>query len=315
MLFGREAGSVHQEAVIGELDPKGQVDRHLHAFEEAIYVLEGTLTLEVGEAREELGVDDYVFIDRAVTHALRNETRDVARWFEVSAPQPGGALDDTVFIEGDAPAVEADPPYRRAHFVAPELPKPNADIGLAGFTAGNVGGAVATVILGPDTGSSQFNLMVVQYAPGGFITEHDHAFEEGFYFLEGEIEADSTARRTSCEPVTSCGAASAACTGCATSRTRRCAGSRRRCPSRRRATRPASSATGGGSWATTAPEVPHQDSVAQTDRARCLTPGHVLNGSGLAQVNRPVCRGSHTFGTKSSHIAARRLTPGQGPRT
>jgi quercetin dioxygenase-like cupin family protein len=190
VLFGREAGSVHQEAVIGELDPKGRVDRHLHAFEEAIYVLEGTLTLEVGEASEELGTDDYVFIDRAVTHALRNETRDVARWFEVSAPQPGGALDDTVFVEGDAPAVEAEPPYRRAHFDAPELPKPDADIGLAGFTAGNVGGAIATVILGPDTGTSQFNLMVVQYAPGGFITEHDHAFEEGFYFLDGEIEAE-----------------------------------------------------------------------------------------------------------------------------
>jgi len=86
VLFGRDAGSVHQEAAIGELDPKGQVDRHLHAVEEAIYVLEGTLTLEVGNAREELGVDDYVFVDRAVTHALRNETRDVARWFEVSAP-------------------------------------------------------------------------------------------------------------------------------------------------------------------------------------------------------------------------------------
>ena len=37
--------------------------------------------------------------------------------------------------------------------------------------------------------------MVVQYAPGGFINEHDHAFEEGFFFLEGEVEAgleDST---------------------------------------------------------------------------------------------------------------------------
>ena len=32
--------------------------------------------------------------------------------------------------------------------------------------------------------------MVVQYAPGGFINEHDHAFEEGFFFLEGEIEAE-----------------------------------------------------------------------------------------------------------------------------
>ena len=53
-----------------------------------------------------------------------------------------------------------------------------------------MGGVVAKIIVGADTGASQFNLMVVQYAPGGFITRHDHAFEEGFFFLEGEIEAE-----------------------------------------------------------------------------------------------------------------------------
>jgi quercetin dioxygenase-like cupin family protein len=31
--------------------------------------------------------------------------------------------------------------------------------------------------------------MVVQYAPGGFIAPHDHAFEEGFFVLTGELEA------------------------------------------------------------------------------------------------------------------------------
>ena len=30
--------------------------------------------------------------------------------------------------------------------------------------------------------------MVVQYWPGGFIVPHDHVFEEGFVFVEGEIE-------------------------------------------------------------------------------------------------------------------------------
>ena len=29
----------------------------------------------------------------------------------------------------------------------------------------------------------------VQYAPGGLIKEHDHAFEEAYFFLSGEIEA------------------------------------------------------------------------------------------------------------------------------
>lgn len=189
ILFGRETGSVHQEVVIAELEPRGHVERHLHAFEEAIYVLDGQLVLEVAGAREELAADDYVFVDRGVAHALRNESADDARWLEVSAPIPGGALDDTVFVEHDAPAVDADAPYRKAHFDLSALPAPSATIGLAGFGAANVGGAALEILLGPDTGASQFNLMLVQYAPGGFITEHDHAFEEGFYFLDGEIEA------------------------------------------------------------------------------------------------------------------------------
>jgi quercetin dioxygenase-like cupin family protein len=189
VLFGRDAGSPHQEAVVAQLDAGGKVDRHLHAYEQALYVLEGTLTLEVAGNREELGPDDYVFVDRGVAHALSNESRDDVRWFEVSAPQPSTALDDTVFIDGDAPAVEADPPYRRAHFDVTSLPEPSGEI-LAGFSAANVGGAALEIILGPKTGSSQFNLMVVQYWPGGFINEHDHAFEEGFFFLEGEVEVE-----------------------------------------------------------------------------------------------------------------------------
>lgn len=189
ILFGRDAGSAHQEVVIAELEPRGRVEQHLHAFEEAIYVLDGRLVFEAAGAREELVADDYVFVDRAVAHALRNESTGDAQWLEVSAPIPGGALDDTVFVEGDAPAVDADPPYRKAHFDLAELPAPSAAIGLAGFGAANVGGAALKILLGPDTGASQFNLMLVQYAPGGFITEHDHAFEEGFYFIDGEIEA------------------------------------------------------------------------------------------------------------------------------
>src|SRR5262249_35369370 len=38
-FIDRAAGSVHQEVVVGELAPGGRVDRHLHAFEEALYVL------------------------------------------------------------------------------------------------------------------------------------------------------------------------------------------------------------------------------------------------------------------------------------
>ena len=189
-LVGRASGSVHQEVVVAELEPGGTVDRHLHAFEEACYVLEGELVLEVGGETERLGVDDYVFVDRGVAHELRNESGATARWFEVSAPQPGGDLEDTVFVTGWGGSAEVEVPYRRAHFDADELPPPADTIGLAGFGAGNVGGAVARIIVGPESGASQFNLMIVQYAPGGFIKRHDHAFEEGFFFLTGEVEAE-----------------------------------------------------------------------------------------------------------------------------
>jgi quercetin dioxygenase-like cupin family protein len=189
VLFGARAGSPHQEAAVGQLDPGGKVDRHLHAYEQAVYVLEGTLTLEVAGTREELGPDDYVFVDRGVVHELRNESSDDVQWFEVSAPRPSPALDDTIFVEGDAPAVDADPPYLRAHFDVTTLPEPSGQI-LAGFSAANVGGAALEIILSAQKGTSQFNLMVVQYWPGGFINEHDHAFEEGFFFVEGEVEVE-----------------------------------------------------------------------------------------------------------------------------
>ncbi len=44
-------------------------------------------------------------------------------------------------------------------------------------------------MINQDFGGSQFILMTLMYVPGGGIKEHDHAFEEGFFFIEGEIEA------------------------------------------------------------------------------------------------------------------------------
>jgi quercetin dioxygenase-like cupin family protein len=189
VLFDRAGGSVHQEVVIAELEPGGRVDRHLHAFEEAFYVLGGALVLEAAGAVEHLGADDFAFVDRGVTHALRNESDATVQWFEVSAPQPGATLEDTVFGDDHALPEGLERPYWRDHFDASELPQPSGAI-LAGFDAANVGGAALRILVGPATGASQLNLMVVQYIPGGFINTHDHAFEEGFYFLEGEIEAE-----------------------------------------------------------------------------------------------------------------------------
>ena len=189
-LVGQTEGSPHQKVSIAELAPGGRVGRHVQAYEEALYVLDGTLDVEIAGDAERLTADDYCFIEKAVPHSLANSGDDTVRWFELAAPQPGAdMIDDTVFVDD---GFEADLPelvFRRGRFDASALPPPSSVLGLAGFGAANVGGASLEILVEREFSASQFHLMVVEYAPGGFITEHDHAFEEAFFFVSGEIEA------------------------------------------------------------------------------------------------------------------------------
>mgnify|MGYP001065829909 CR=1 FL=1 len=187
-LVGREHGSPHQTMTVAELAPGGAVDRHAHAFEEGIYVLEGQVVLSVAGASEELGPDDHCWIEVGVPHALTSASDGPVRWFEVCAPQPRPEIGDTVFVDEAWQGSQPELPYRLLHFDLASLPEPSGSI-LAGFAAANVQGASLEVLMRPDRGASQFNLMHLRYVEGGLIREHDHAFEEGFFFLEGEIEA------------------------------------------------------------------------------------------------------------------------------
>lgn len=188
-IVDRTAGSVHQAITVAELGADGRVDSHLHAFEEGLYVLEGRLSVGVDGQVEELVADDFVFVGVGVPHALSNASPSAARWLELGAPQPGAGLDDTVFSGGHGPGSTTDARYRRGHFDLSHLPPASDTIGLAGFGTGNVGGASLEMLIDRNAGASQFNLFVVQYVPGGLIKEHDHPFEEAFFFVSGEMEA------------------------------------------------------------------------------------------------------------------------------
>jgi quercetin dioxygenase-like cupin family protein len=185
-LVGRSAGSVHQEVVHGALEPGGRVDRHLHAFEQALYVLAGSLTVDVDGPSERLEADDFLWIEAGVPHALAAASEPVI-FLEVSAPSPGAQLQDTVF--GDAAGASPELAYRRGRFDAADLPEPSEPLGLAGAGSANVGGASVRMLVDAQFGASQLNLMALRYVAGGSIAEHDHAFEEAFFFVEGEIEA------------------------------------------------------------------------------------------------------------------------------
>ncbi len=189
VLVGR-VDSPHQEVAVGELEPDGRVDRHLHAFEQALYVLSGSVALEVAGRREELVADDFVWIEFGVPHSLENTGSDPVRWLEVSAPAPGSPrLEDTVF--GGEAAAQPEVAYRRGRFDVSSMPEPSETLGLAGASgasSANVGGAAVELLVNQEFGASQLNLMALRYVPGGGIEDHDHAFEEAFLFLEGEIE-------------------------------------------------------------------------------------------------------------------------------
>ena len=47
VLIGPGQGAVHSEIAVGALAPRGWIARHLHSFEETLYVLEGELVLEL----------------------------------------------------------------------------------------------------------------------------------------------------------------------------------------------------------------------------------------------------------------------------
>ena len=194
-IVDRAAGSVHQVVAVAELAPGGQVELHAHAYEEAIYVLEGDLVLSVAGVDEALAPDDFAFVPHGVAHALANRSGTTVRWYELGAPQGSDGFADTTFLTEPPAEPGSDVPFHRGHFDAGALPPPSDTIGLAGFGAANVGGASLTMLIDQESGASQFNLFVVQYVPGGLIKEHDHPFEESFFFVDGEIEAvlDGTA--------------------------------------------------------------------------------------------------------------------------
>jgi quercetin dioxygenase-like cupin family protein len=188
-IVDRAVGSVHQVVAVAELGPGGSVPFHAHAYEEAIYVLGGNLELTVAGRDEGLSPDDFAFVPFGVAHALANRSGEIVRWYELGAPQASDGFDDTVFLAEPRGATDPEVAFRRGRFDENELPPPSGSLGLAGFGAANVGGASLKMLFERELGASQFNFFVVEYVPGGLIKEHDHPFEESFFFVGGEIEA------------------------------------------------------------------------------------------------------------------------------
>lgn len=188
----RAMGSVHMGTGICYLDANGVIQPHLHSFEESFYILEGSLTLQMGERAYLLGPGDFGLISTGVLHSWRNGAGQTARWLEMQAPQPR-LLEygrDTFFVGGHV-ASQSSPPDRDmpflGHFDEAQLPQPGGTSQMEGFNPTT--GIAIKMFVDRSFGAIHQSLFLIQYLPGAKIDLHDHTFEESYFIVSGQVRA------------------------------------------------------------------------------------------------------------------------------
>jgi quercetin dioxygenase-like cupin family protein len=200
-IVDEAAGAVHTGFGVGEMDPGGSLDWHIHSFEESLYVLEGEVVLFTSEAAARLGPGDYALVPLAQPHSLANRSSAPARWAAMSAPQPRPAHGgDTYFVdplpERDPIPVDArDPRTRSFGHIATEHMDPGKQtqdmlaVSASMRTALLVySGVTVKMMVDSDLGAQLSTMFMVQNDEGGGAGPHDHPFEETYMILDGRVD-------------------------------------------------------------------------------------------------------------------------------
>jgi quercetin dioxygenase-like cupin family protein len=199
-IVNGEAGSVHQEFSICELEPGGTIDAHVHTFEESIYILEGELICQTGEGAYSLVPGDYGVIQVSAPHAFRNESSVRVRWVEMLAPQPRLDAEGDVYPVDPLPKTDPilvdarDPRTRSFGHISPDNMNPGKQtqdmlaVSASMRTALLVySGITVKMMVDSDLGAQLATMFMVQYEPAGVAGAHDHPLEETYLILEGEV--------------------------------------------------------------------------------------------------------------------------------
>jgi quercetin dioxygenase-like cupin family protein len=201
-IVDEASGSVQMGFHVARLEPGGQVDTHVHSFEESLFVVEGALTLDTPEGSYQLVAGDYGLLPVGMSHALRNTTSEAVSFSEMKAPLPRERFDfDTQF---PAPIAASDPEHldvrdpRNRYFghIDPENMDPALQtqdrlaLSASMRTALLVySGISVKMMIDSDLGADLSTMFMVQYEQGGFAGAHDHPLEEAYQILEGAVEA------------------------------------------------------------------------------------------------------------------------------
>jgi quercetin dioxygenase-like cupin family protein len=181
----------------------------VHAYEEAIYVLSGQPEVRIDARVYRLRPGDYAFFPVGLEHGWSNAGDEEARWLDVNTPQalgPETGREDTFFVADLAPvppAAEPDPRDPRVKYLGHYEGTGPQSLALAvqGPLRGRAAAGMDTALLAysgisvkmmvdKTLGAQLLTMFMVDYEPGGAAQIHDHPFEEAYYFLEGEIEAE-----------------------------------------------------------------------------------------------------------------------------
>jgi quercetin dioxygenase-like cupin family protein len=217
LLVGPEQGAVHSELAVGALAPGGWLGRHIHSFEEALYLLQGELAIEIDGRVHRLVRGDYAVMPVGTWHALANAGTDEVRWLGMGTPQrlsPDAGRRDTFYapepfaaeafvLRAERPAFgdpsvrlvghyEGTPPQRKAL----RLDDPARGRRPAGMDTALLAysGISVKMLIDRVSGADLMTMFTVDYEPGGAAQAHDHPFEETYFFLDGEIEAELDGR-------------------------------------------------------------------------------------------------------------------------
>jgi mannose-6-phosphate isomerase-like protein (cupin superfamily) len=168
---------------------------HVHAFEEGFYLLEGEVCMSIEDQAYRLQPGDLGAVKVGQAHAWRNVGDVPARWFQIASPRPGPEVDwpHTSFPnEGTAPKegrpldVNEHPEHLLAHFDVDQIPTP----GDPDWKAPDAPeGVFIKWMMDENVGAVHHRLLFLEYQPGVSVTAHDHAFEECYFILSGEVEA------------------------------------------------------------------------------------------------------------------------------
>ena len=213
VLIGPAQGATHTELAAGSLAADGWLARHVHSFEEALYVLDGELIIEIDRRVHRLVKGDFALIPIGTYHTLVAGPQVGVRWLSVNTPQRRGAdapVADTIFAtqRPDVAALVAiasrpalgEPTSRLVGHYDGTPPQMEA-LGVADPARGRRPAGMDTALLAYSgisvkmlidrtLGADLLTMFTVDYEVGGAAQSHDHPFEETYFFLAGTVGAE-----------------------------------------------------------------------------------------------------------------------------